>query len=388
MTWANFIILAFTLGLLSGCEKSPATPSKFEISSKDLDQKVSEMMESNDVKGLAVAIIDNDEISYLQTFGYRNVENQLPLEEDTIMYGASLTKAAFAYMVLQLVDEGKIDLDVTIDNYLPRPLPEYDWWRSLDDNEEWKQLTPRIILTHTTGLNNLRYFEPERNLTFHFPPGEAYAYSGEGINILQSVLEEGLGLNVKEEMRSRLFDPFDMPNTSLQWREDFAENLADGYAMDGSFEPHDERSHVSASGSMDTTISDQAKLWRGMVNGELLSSEMRREWNRPGFPVRTKQKFPTIPMSETSDSRGEKINLAAGLGIETWSGPNDSYFAKGGHNDWTGNLVICADQQKRCVVMMANSVRAEIIFPQIIEMTMGDTAYPWWWTYPSLHGDL
>ena len=125
-----------------------------------------------------------------------------------------------------------------------------------------------------------------------------------------------------------------------------------------------------------------------MVNGELLSSEMRREWNRPGFPVRTKQKFPTIPMSETSDSRGEKINLAAGLGIETWSGPNDSYFAKGGHNDWTGNLVICADRQKRCVVMLANSVRAEIIFPKIIEMTMGDTAYPWWWTYPSLHGDL
>ena len=372
--------------LISGCVPSEL-PTDPVLRGQALDVAIESLMTEADVKGLAVAIIENEGITYRRAFGYRNVEQALPLETDTIMYGASLTKAAFAYMVLQLVDERKIDLDTTIDTYFPKPLPEYEWWRSLDDDEEWKQLTPRIILTHTTGLNNLRYFEDEQNLTFHFSPGASYAYSGEGINILQAVLEEGLGLDVKAEMRKRLFDPFGMPNTSLQWRDDFADNLADGYAMDGSFEPHDERSNVSASGSMDTTIADQAQMWRGMLAGEGLSKEMRAEWVRAQFPIRTAQKFPTIQSHETRDQRGEVIDLSAGLGAESWQGLNGRSFAKGGHNDWTGNLVICQEGEQRCLVMLANSVRAEIIFPQIVELVLGETNYPWWWTYPGLHGE-
>lgn len=365
---------------------SPAAPAATSLGS-DLDVYIHSLMTEADVKGLTIAVIEGDEISHLQSYGYRNVEQSLPLETDTIMYGASLTKAAFAYVILQLVDEGLIDLDRSIADYLDRPLPAYDWWRSLADDEEWSQLTARIILTHTTGLNNLRYIEKNQDLTFYFPPGEHYAYSGEGINILQAVVEEGLGLDLKTEMRKRLFDPFGMPNTSMQWREDFAMNLADGYAMDGSYEPHDERSNVSASGSMDTTIADQARMWRGMLAGERLSRDMRREWVRAQFPIRTAQKFPTIPMYNSKDPRGEVIRLAAGLGVETWQGPTGRYFAKGGHNDWTGNLVLCAEAQQRCLVMLANSVRAEIIFPEIVQAVLGDTGYPWWWTYPDLHGD-
>lgn len=369
---------------VQNAEIPPAASHSETPLDSDLDVIVRSLMAEEDVKGLAVAVIEGHDITHLQSYGYRNVERALPLETDTIMYGASLTKAAFAYMVLQLVDEGRIDLDRSISDYFDKPLPEYDWWSSLADDEEWKLLTPRIILTHTTGLNNLRYFEEDQDLRFHFPPGEHYAYSGEGINILQAVLEEGLGLDVKSEMRRRLFDPFGMPNTSMQWREDFADNLADGYAMDGSFEPHDERSNVSASGSMDTTIADQAQMWRAMLSGEGLSKERRAEWVRSQFPIRTAQKFPTIPMYNTRDDRGEGISLAAGLGVETWRGPTGRYFAKGGHNDWTGNLVICQEPAQRCLVMLANSVRAEIIFPKIAEFVFGKTGYPWWWTYPAL----
>ncbi|WP_375210642.1 serine hydrolase domain-containing protein, partial [Hyphococcus sp.] len=302
-----------------------------------------------------------------------------------IMYGASLTKAAFAYMVLQLVDEGLVDLDRPIADYLDRPIPDYEGWAVLEGDEDWRRVTPRHVLTHTTGLHNLRFLEPNRDLKFHFTPGDAYAYSGEGFWLLQLMLEEGLGLDVKEEMQRRMFDRFDMPNTSMQWREDFADNLADGYAMDGSFEPHDERSNVAASGSMDTTIADQAKMWRGMLAGEGLSAASRAEWVRPQFPIRTAQKFPTIENYDTSDPRGEPINLSAGLGVETWDGPQGRAFAKGGHNPWTGNIVICQEVEERCLVLLGNSVRAEIIYPEIVEFVLGETDYPWWWTYPALH---
>lgn len=388
MTLKPTISLSLVALLLAGCmtQSSSIAAAQHKVpNSAAIDAVVEQLMSDEDVKGMAVAVIEQDEILHLNAYGFRNVEKGLPLEIETIMYGASLTKAAFAYFVLQLVDEGKLDLDTRIGAYLPKPLPEYEWWSSLEGDEQWERLTPRIILSHTTGLNNLRYFEPDQNLTFHFEPGTHYAYSGEGINILQSVIEEGLGLNVKDEMKRRLFEPFGMPNTSLQWREDFAENLADGYAIDGSFEPHDERSYVSASGSMDTTIADQARMWRAMLAGEGLSEEIRAAWIAGNFPIRTHQKFPSIPMHGTTTSRRDAISLSAGLGVETWMGPGGPQFAKGGHNDWTGNLVICQEVERRCIVMLANSVRAETIFPRVVELVLGETSYPWWWTYPSLH---
>jgi CubicO group peptidase (beta-lactamase class C family) len=81
-------------------------------------------MAREQVVGMAVAIVDHGEITHVNAYGLRNRENALPLQTDTIMYGASVTKAAFAYMVMQLVDEGRLDLDRSIAEYLPRPLPE------------------------------------------------------------------------------------------------------------------------------------------------------------------------------------------------------------------------------------------------------------------------
>ncbi|MEO0424240.1 MAG: serine hydrolase domain-containing protein [Pseudomonadota bacterium] len=356
------------------------------VGGEALDRQITALMAREEVVGLAVAIIDHGEITHLGAYGHRNLARGLPLETDTIMYGASLTKAAFAYMVLQLVDEGLLDLDRSIADYLAKPLSEYKEYRAFAGDDTWRALTPRIILSHRTGLSNLRYLEPDRQPRFHFAPGTHYAYSGEGFWVLQRVLEYGLGLDIKEEMRKRVFEPFGLIHTDMQWRESFADNLADGYAMDGSFEPHDERSNVSASGSMDTTIADQAKLWQAMFAGERLSEEMRAEWVRAQFPIRTQQKFPTVQMHATHVSGGEESQLAAGLGIEVWKGQNGPAFAKGGHNPWTANLVICQAQAERCLVMLANSVRAEIIFPALAELILGETAYPWWWVYPSLHG--
>ena len=65
-------------------------------------------------------------------------------EPDTIMYGASLTKAVFAYTVMQLVDEGRIDLDRSIADYLPRPLPDYD--REEDRYAPWQTSRRRRAL--------------------------------------------------------------------------------------------------------------------------------------------------------------------------------------------------------------------------------------------------
>jgi CubicO group peptidase (beta-lactamase class C family) len=370
---------------LAGCvQASRETP---RVVGAALDARIDSLMAREQVVGLAVAIVDGDTITHLGAYGLRNREQALPLETGTIMYGASVTKAAFAYMVMQLVEEGRLDLDRSIAEQLPRPLPAYEDYADLAGDERWRLLTPRLLLTHRSGLANLRSLEPDQRLRFHFTPGEHYAYSNEGFWILQTVLEQGLGLDVGAEMQRRIFDRFGMTRTSMQWRDDFAGNLADGYAMDGSFEPHDRRDNVAAAGSMDTTIEDQARLWRGLLAGEGLSPALRAEWGRGQFPIRTAQQFPTIAFFNTTDPRGEATKLSASLVGESWVGPDGRrYFSKGGHNDWTGNLVLCEETQQRCLIMLGNSVRAEVIFPEVVRLVFGETGFAVWWVYPELRG--
>ncbi|MEQ8935414.1 MAG: serine hydrolase domain-containing protein [Amphiplicatus sp.] len=371
---SSIVVLALVMGACAAPEEAAPLPSGDTI-----DAEARRLMAEQDVKGLALAVIDEGQIVHVAAYGARNVEQALPLETDTIMYGASLTKSAFAYMVLQLAEEGVIDLDASIADYLPKPLPDYEDYADLAGDERWRALTPRIILNHATGFANFRWLEEDQKLRFHFDPGSRYAYSGEGFYILQDVIEQGLGLDAGAEMQRRVFDRLDMRNTSMMWREDFARNLADGYAMDGSFEPHDDRSRVSAAGSMDTTIADQAKMWAGIVRGDGLSAKARAEYVRSQLAIVSAHQFPTL--REETDPRGSDIGLSAGLGVVVFDGANGPTFFKGGHNDWTGNMAICEERRKRCLVMLANSVRAELIYPALAEFVLGETKMPWWWEY-------
>jgi len=264
------------------------------VSAERIDREATRMMAAARVQGLAMAVIDDGKVVWVRSWGLRNVEKNLPLHTDTILYGASLTKFAFAYMVMQLVDEGTLDLDRSVGEYLAKPLPEYPLYAALQGDERWRRLTPRILLSHTSGLANFAFLEPDQKMRIHFDPGSRYAYSGEGIILMQFVLEAGLHLNVGEEMQRRVFDRFGMTRTSMTWRPDFALNLADGYGLDGSFAPHDPRSKPRAAGSMDTTIADSARFLAGSSRGEGLSARSRAEMVKPQIAITTPSQFPTL----------------------------------------------------------------------------------------------
>ena len=344
-----------------------------------------EAMRETGARGLAVAVIDNGRIASVQAFGDRNAKGE-PLTTDTVMYGASLTKAVFAYTVMQLVDEGKVDLDRPVAAYLPRPLPEYGNldvygnWADLAGDERWKKITPRILLTHSSGFRNFSWDEPDQKLRINFAPGNRYSYSGEGIILLQFALEQGLGLKLGDEMQRRVFDRFGMTNTSMMWRPDFARNLADGWKSDGTVEPHDERSKVRAAGSMDTSIADFARFAAGFMRGEGLKRSSRSAMLKAQLPITSRSQFPVM-MTEVPPAEQWK-GLAAGLGVITFTGPQGRGFFKGGHNDSTANMWACVEKGRRCVVLLSNDVRAEMAFPKLVDSILGDTGLPWRWEYP------
>ena len=382
------IAISLCCVLMCGCASNrhqrTSLPSQTEV-----DNVVRLMMQDTGAKGFALAVVDDGQVSQVGVYGHRNAAGA-PLENDSIMYGASLTKMAFAYMVLQLVDEDILDLDRPISEYLPQPLPAYTGadmekryarWSDLAGDDRWKALTPRILLTHASGFSNFGFLEPDGKLRFHFDPGSRYSYSGDGIILLQFVLEKGLGLDVGKEMRTRIFQPLGMYDTSLIWRDDFAGRVADGWTAEGKSVPHDDRSKVRAAGSMDTTIADMARLVAAISRGDLLSAEAREDFSHPHLPIHSPTQFPILQADAPPAQR--KKGLAAGLGVIVVDGPEGHGFFKGGHNDSTGNMAACLEARRRCVLILGNDLRAEPAIPYLVDFILGATGMPWDWEYGS-----
>lgn len=373
--------LLWTLPLLMTAAPVAAKPLPDTAAIAKTAQKA---MSATGARGLAIAAIDKGKVVSVQAFGDRNAKGD-PLTPQTIMYGASLTKAVFAYSVLRLVDEGKVDLDRPIAAMLAKPLPDYGNldaygnWGDLAGDERWQKITPRMVLGHSTGFANFHFLEPDGKLRIHFDPGSRYSYSGEGIMLLQFGLDKGLGIDTGQAVQRLVFDPLKMPKTSLVWRSDFAENFADGWTLDGSVEAHDERGRVRMAGSMDTTITDLANFAAALVSGRGLSKASRAELLRPALPIRSRSQFPVL--ADDAPPAEQPVKTASSVGLITFAGPQGRAFFRGGHNDSTGNTLVCLEKGERCVLIMSNDVRAEAAFPMIVRDILGETGTPWRWIF-------
>jgi CubicO group peptidase (beta-lactamase class C family) len=357
-----------------------------------IDAKVAKIMTQTHANGMAVAVIDHGKVSSVHAYGIRNAKGD-PLTTETVMYGASITKTVFAYTVMQLVDQGKLNLDTPIKDDLEMPLPsygpdpvfpdKYGPYKDLAGDPRWEKITPRMCLTHSTGFSNFWFIEPDQKLHIHFDPGTSFSYSGEGFILLQFAIEhgrkaQGLGLDVGDLTKAN-FDRLGMPRTSLVWRNGSDPNVADGWNDQGQPQPHDKRSKVRAAGSMNTTISDLSKFAAALVRGDSLSAASRAEMTKPSLHIASAHLFPLFqPDLPTSEQRKD---LYAGLGVVVFDGPQGHGFLKGGHDGQTANTLLCIEASQRCVVILSNDVRAETGFADLVGFILGDTGVPYDWEY-------
>ena len=132
---------------IDGCPRTDA----------EIDATITHVMQAAEVPGLALALINSGKVVYLKAYGVKNMSPKEPLTVDSVMVAASLTKVAFAYLVMKLVDDHVIDLDKPVYEYLPRPLSDYPAWRDIANDPRAKLITTRMLLSHTAGFNNARY---------------------------------------------------------------------------------------------------------------------------------------------------------------------------------------------------------------------------------------
>ncbi len=353
------------------------------LSPARVDAEVEALMARARVPGLGLALIENGRVVYVRTYGVRDGSTGAPLERDTVMYGASLTKGAFAYMCLQLVDEGRLDLDRPIAEYLPKPLPEYEDYADLAADPRWRRFTPRMLLSHASGMPNFRWLNPDEKLDIKFEPGSRYVYSGEGLNLMQFVLEEGLKLDVGAEMQRRVFDRFGMTRTSMTWRDDFAANMASGHDEEGKPVGHNARRNVRAAGSMDTTLDDFSRFMAAMVSGEGLSHRARRELVGEQILIAQARQFPSDDPTNAIGDANSRIRLAYGLGWGRWRSPYGTAWFKEGNGSGATNYAICLERGRRCMLVMTNSARGQKMFCALTAALLGPVDMPCDWNgYP------
>ncbi|MES2655055.1 MAG: serine hydrolase domain-containing protein [Bacteroidota bacterium] len=354
-----------------------------KITVDSLNAKIEYLMKVAHVSGVAVAVFNNNKPVLSKTYGMADVQKHIALQETSVMYGASFAKAVFAYIVMQYVQEKVIDLDRPLVTYLTKPLPDYkiNGWRKgyhdLKDDKRYEKITGRMCLTHTTGFPNWRWFEPDKKLRFKFEPGTRYSYSGEGLYLLQFVLEQITGKDYKTISQERVFKPLGMANTSQVWQTRFDTNICYGHNAKG--EPYELMKWIEASagGSMSTTLADFTKFYTALIGSQGLSKTSFKAMTSPQVRIRSVSQFGPFARIDSTDN--DTIQLSYGLGVGVFTTPFGRAFFKEGHDEGWGHYSICYPDQQIAIVIMTNNDNGESIFKELLAYAIGDVFTPWRW---------
>jgi len=229
-----------------------------------LEQHVPALMRETRVPGVSIALMQRGDVAWSRGFGVRDARTGEAVTTETVFEAASMSKPVLGLIAMQLVQEGRLDLD--------RPLVAYLGHDYLPGQPEHRRITARMALSHRTGLPNWRagYAEMGGPLALEFAPGSEYTYSGEGILFLQRAIEAIAGEPLDRLARQRLFAPLGLVRTSFAWTESIERDLASGHREDGSFKERTRYRSPNAAYSLYTTPSEYARLMLTLRRPELL----------------------------------------------------------------------------------------------------------------------
>lgn len=371
------LVLCFETGFAQRPDIIKADGSR--LPARQVDTIVQRLMDTAGVTGLTIGIIQHNQPDFIKSYGYRNKTLNQPNTNYTSFYAASFSKSLFAYLVMQLVDKELINLDKPLYQYLSKPLPDYADYKDLAVDERWKLITARHCLAHTTGFPNWRFLNPNGNqkLEIFFTPGSRYAYSGEGIYLLQLVIENITGKDLETLAQEYIFRPLDMKYTSFTWQPSYGDEYANGHNYEADTFPIQKRDKPNAAGSMQTTIKDYTHFLSALMQGKGISEKSKQEMLSTQIGIFTKQQFPSLNNDTTS--RNKAIQLSYGLGWGLFTTPYGRAFFKEGHSDdgWQHYLIAIPEKQI-ALVCMSNSMNAESIYKELVESITGVTI-PWEW---------
>ena len=283
------VVTGLAAVLVSSCsggeEGKNEEKEESQAPSQDEVQAALEQAVAAGIPGIALEIQGREGSEFL-TAGTASLENERLLTPEDSFRIASITKAFTAAVVMELVEEGALSLDDTVDQWVPGLLAEGD------------SITVRHLLGHTSGLADYtkddEFIEafvageelpPERIVSFvsseplAFEPGSTYEYSDTDNNVLGMIVEAVAGRSYEQELSSRVLDPMELRSTVLPNSPEMPDPHADGYEYDPESEGAEEPENVTtaldpsaagASGALISTPSDLSRFFGGLLGGELI----------------------------------------------------------------------------------------------------------------------
>jgi serine-type D-Ala-D-Ala carboxypeptidase/endopeptidase len=354
-----------------------------KISADSLQRKIEFLMKAANVSGAAISVFNDNKPVFSKTFGLANVPKNEPFTSSSVMYGASFAKMVFGYILMQFVQEKVIDLDKPLVEYLSKPLPDYKikgfrrGYHDLVNDDRYKKITARMCLTHSTGFPNWRWFEPDKKMKIKFEPGSRYSYSGEGLYLLQFVIEQVTGKDYETISQERVFKPFQMENTSQIWKAQFDNSICYGHNDKGEIYELMKWKEASAGGSMSTTLADFTKFYTALISGVGLSKNSFKEMTSPQIRIKSRRQFGPLAWVDSTDN--DNIELSYGLGVGVLKTPYGRGFFKEGHDEGWGHYSICFPEKKIAVFIMTNNDNGESIFKEFLAYFIGDIFTPYEW---------
>jgi CubicO group peptidase (beta-lactamase class C family) len=377
--------LLFIFNLTFGQNQQITRLDGSKISTSEIDRTVKRLLGAANVQGLSLAILNNNKSVFIKSYGFKNKPQNTLSDTSTIVYGASLSKAVFGYLVMKLVDEKIVVLDKPLYQYLKKPIPEYEYFSDLKNDDRWKLITARMCLSHTTGLPNVRWFNPITSeqdtlgvIKIYFTPGTKYAYSGEGFKLLQQVIEEITLKNIDELAQEKIFKPMAMTRTGYIWHDSFGDdNVAVGHMDNGDIDQKRKRTEPVSGGSLVTTIADYSKFIENVMQQKGISSKSYKEMLSPQIAIHSITQFPPITYETTTEN--DAIHLSYGLGWGLLKCKYGKAFFKEGNGGSWRNYNINFPDKGISIIILTNSENGEKIFQELLETLLGDTCIPWKW---------
>ncbi|PQJ27001.1 hypothetical protein BSZ35_17970 [Salinibacter sp. 10B] len=262
------LMLAF---FLSGCVQSPVEPlSSLEHFTAHLNRRVPELVEQYQIPGASMALIHEGTLVWSGAYGTADAGSGRKMTVEAVCRVESISKSVTAWAVMRLVEDGRIDLDAPVHQYL-------EDWTFPDTEYAAQKVTVRQLLSHTAGLPlgpigkgaeyapqssrpSLRdYLTREARLIR--PPGSEFLYSNVGFNLLELLIEEVSGRDFATHMEEEVLRPLGMRRSTFAWRDSLREYIPMGYEGDGTpVAPY--VYPVRASGGLLAPVEDIARFLR------------------------------------------------------------------------------------------------------------------------------